>query len=316
MATLHPSDPPVGTRVVERDPGSGALGREALQPLPRDSVPALELDDGDLLAGAELIALAPPLPPRRVGHRRRSSVRWLPAVSALIAALSLGALLSWWTMPPAPRARPVGGTDIPEALSEFGAPSRLVVRQSRDDEEETQDLDERGPSTAVIARTLVQGAQGDGLRGDFRPEEGPGGDEGLANDEHGAAAQEDGADSEDRTSVEVDRLLAEAEGFVDRGDPRAEPLLRSAVELDGRHPHALAAMAAWYLARNDGAEALRWAERAVNVRRRRASYRILKGDALAALGHEEEARSAYRRALVYQPDNAEALARLGIQEQP
>lgn len=99
---------------------------------------------------------------------------------------------------------------------------------------------------------------------------------------------------------------------ADAGDHvRALQLYQQAIALDAHHPYAFAgaARACLALGRND--EAVRFAERAVANRRRRAVFRILLGDAVAATGDRARAEREWEEALALDPEDASAHARLG-----
>lgn len=90
----------------------------------------------------------------------------------------------------------------------------------------------------------------------------------------------------------------------------AEGLLTRAMELDARNPQGMAAWARLHLARGDHAQALEWAQRAVQRRPRRAKYHVLLGDVLLASGDADGARRAWRSALERDSDNRDARRRL------
>ena len=81
--------------------------------------------------------------------------------------------------------------------------------------------------------------------------------------------------------------------------------------MDARNPSAHAGLAEVFIALKDGEAAVASARAAVDLRKRRARYRVLLGDALAAAGQRSDAQRAYLEALDLEPDNAEAKSRLG-----
>ena len=91
---------------------------------------------------------------------------------------------------------------------------------------------------------------------------------------------------------------------------RAEATLDRAWELDPRNPQAMAGYARLYIAKKDGARAVKWAKKAVKKRSKRASYHVLYGDALMLQGETAAARRAWRKALSLDPDNRDAKRRL------
>jgi hypothetical protein len=80
--------------------------------------------------------------------------------------------------------------------------------------------------------------------------------------------------------------------------------------IEPSNPHALAGLARERMARGDAAGAIRFAERAVSIRRRRASYRVLLGDAYRLAGDPTRARSEYEAAAEIDPEDGEARSRL------
>lgn len=92
---------------------------------------------------------------------------------------------------------------------------------------------------------------------------------------------------------------------------RALDLYQQAIALDGHHPYAFAGAARASLELGRTSDAVRFAERAVANRRRRASFRVLLGDALSAAGNAERARAEWEEALSIDPDDAAARERLG-----
>jgi hypothetical protein len=109
------------------------------------------------------------------------------------------------------------------------------------------------------------------------------------------------------------------EALVERGDAAMDAdrpgdalaLYQRAIALDGHAAYAFAGAARACIALSRGADAVRFAERAVAHRQRRASFRVLLGDAHAAAGSMDEARAAWERALELDPDDRTAAARLG-----
>lgn len=110
-----------------------------------------------------------------------------------------------------------------------------------------------------------------------------------------------------------DALVREANRALAAGGngPQVEATLEAALAYDERNPRAMAALAVYHLARNEGAQALQWAQQAVRRRGRRGAYRVLLGDALRMTGDDAGAREAYQRALDLDPDDRTARRRLG-----
>ena len=127
-----------------------------------------------------------------------------------------------------------------------------------------------------------------------------------------APESEPGAESEESARERSDALvrdgqLAEREGRWEA----ARVAYQQAFEVHEANPHAVAGLARERLTAGDAEGALEHAERAVQLRRRRASYRVLLGDARRMAGDIGGARRAYERALELDPDDAEARRRLG-----
>lgn len=127
-----------------------------------------------------------------------------------------------------------------------------------------------------------------------------------------APESEPGPESEESARERSDALvrdgqLAEREGRWEA----ARVAYQQAFEVHEANPHAVAGLARERLTAGDAEGALEHAERAVQLRRRRASYRVLLGDARRMAGDIGGARRAYERALELDPDDAEARRRLG-----
>ncbi|GAB5544288.1 MAG: hypothetical protein SangKO_040480 [Sandaracinaceae bacterium] len=119
---------------------------------------------------------------------------------------------------------------------------------------------------------------------------------------------EDEASARERSDALVrDGQLAEREGRWEA----ARVAYQQAFEVHEANPHAVAGLARERLTAGDAEGALAHAERAVQLRRRRASYRVLLGDARRMGGDIGGARRAYERALELDPEDAEARRRLG-----
>ena len=88
--------------------------------------------------------------------------------------------------------------------------------------------------------------------------------------------------------------------------PEAEALVRRALALDARNPHASEAMARISISRGDGAEGVSWARKAIAVRPRRPNYHVLLGEAYQLQGDAAQARAAWEEALRLDPNNRDA----------
>jgi hypothetical protein len=95
------------------------------------------------------------------------------------------------------------------------------------------------------------------------------------------------------------------------------PAARLAEPPAGAGPRELAEHARAALAAGDTLRAVRWAELAVEQRKRRADYRLLYGDALAADGQRERALRQYSLALARRPGDRAIVRRIeALQERP
>jgi len=111
---------------------------------------------------------------------------------------------------------------------------------------------------------------------------------------------------------EADRLVTHARTVANSGRrDDAIALLQRAMSIDSRNHRAAAHLARLSLEGGQVEDALRWSATAVQLRRRRAAYRVLHGDALAAAGEPLRARAEWEAALVLDEGNALARARLG-----
>ena len=116
----------------------------------------------------------------------------------------------------------------------------------------------------------------------------------------------------------VDVNPSTPEALVETGDiafeareyGRALAAYQAAIALNAHEAHAFEGAARTCIALSRGEDAVRFAERAVAHRQRRASYRVLLGDAHQLAGHLDEAQAAWRYALTLDPDDAAARARL------
>lgn len=110
----------------------------------------------------------------------------------------------------------------------------------------------------------------------------------------------------------VDALIAEGDAALEADRPsEALSVYQRAIALDSHAAYAFAGAARACLALSRGPDAVRFAERAVAHRQRRASFRVLLGDAHEAAGSPSEARAAWERALELDPEDRVAAARLG-----
>jgi hypothetical protein len=119
------------------------------------------------------------------------------------------------------------------------------------------------------------------------------------------------SDATERTHQDPDALIAAGDAALAGGDAgRALALFERAIALDSHDPYGHAGAARACLALGRAEDAVRFAERAVAHRRRRASFRVLFGDALSAAGETDRARREWERALELDSDDETARARL------
>lgn len=108
-----------------------------------------------------------------------------------------------------------------------------------------------------------------------------------------------------------DTLAARGDAALGSRDyAAAATAFRQALSVDPGNPHAYEGLARLNLRTGARQEALNYAQRAVQVRPRRAQYRILLGDVYQALGDRPRARRAWEEALRLEPRNRDATRRL------
>lgn len=109
----------------------------------------------------------------------------------------------------------------------------------------------------------------------------------------------------DEGSWERSRELAKRAKHEDDAAARRS-MYEEALALDSGNPHAVVGMA--LLARDAGepSQALEWMQRAVELRRRRVSYRVLYGNMLLDAGRAREALESYEVALELRPSSRPA----------
>ena len=105
-------------------------------------------------------------------------------------------------------------------------------------------------------------------------------------------------------------LVARARVVERDDDEEAERIYAYAHELEPHAPRPMAGLAQIHLRRGDADGAAVWADRAVQVNPRRASYHVLLGDALAASGDVVGARAAWTEAARLAPHSANIRRRL------
>jgi hypothetical protein len=124
--------------------------------------------------------------------------------------------------------------------------------------------------------------------------------------EPGPAVEDDGEPEDARELATTPAIVLERQGRWEE----ARAAWDVALAADPNDPHALAGLARERIHAEDAEGAIRFAERAANLRRRRAYYRVLLGDAHALAGNEGEARAHYEAALALEPGYPAAQARL------
>lgn len=91
----------------------------------------------------------------------------------------------------------------------------------------------------------------------------------------------------------------------------AEGLYLKALQVVPNYPNAMAELVRVHLARRDGAEAVRWAERLIAAQPENAVHQLLLGDAHALRGDQDSARAAWNKAA----KAGNALARKRLEEE-
>ena len=90
----------------------------------------------------------------------------------------------------------------------------------------------------------------------------------------------------------------------------AEALARRALAKDDDDHHAMEVLARALIDQDRGVEAVQFARRIVEKRKKRVPYRLLLGDALLMIGDAAGARKEWQTALELEPGNREAKQRL------
>lgn len=90
----------------------------------------------------------------------------------------------------------------------------------------------------------------------------------------------------------------------------AEALARRALAKDGDDHHAMEVLARALIDQDRGVEAVQFARRIVEKRKKRVPYRLLLGDALLMIGDAAGARKEWQAALELEPTNKEVKQRL------
>jgi tetratricopeptide (TPR) repeat protein len=106
------------------------------------------------------------------------------------------------------------------------------------------------------------------------------------------------------SALAADSELGKAEALVKEGTALsrqrrfglAEGLYLKALQISPNHPGAMAELVRVHVARRDGAEALRWAERLVAAQPTNLAHQLLLGDAYELRGDSAAARAAWTKA--------------------
>jgi len=195
--------------------------------------------------------------------------------------------------PKAPAPQPPGDPAPAAAANATPPPAADPVAVADPDGDEADDQVPAGdedPAREADAPDLAEAAAADGLPSNADP-----------------APEESGRDQE-----RSDALVREARDLLeDLGNPdRIERLLQDALAADDRNPRAERTYAEFLMAQNRADLALPHAERAVSLRKRRLSYRILLGDVHFALGNLAQARRAWELVLEREPNHPVARNRV------
>lgn len=119
------------------------------------------------------------------------------------------------------------------------------------------------------------------------------------------------ADEDEPESAGTDQLVALArKALADENAAGAEAFARRALAKDGDDHHAMEVLARALIDQDRGAEAVTFARRIVEKRRKRVPYRLLLGDALLMVGDAAGARKEWQAAAAIEPNNREVKQRL------
>ena len=112
-------------------------------------------------------------------------------------------------------------------------------------------------------------------------------------------------------SAGVDQLVALArKALSEENAAQAEALARRALTKDADDHHAMEVLARALIDLDRGAEAVQFARRIVDKRKKRVPYRLLLGDALLMAGDDVGARKEWQVAAALEPGNREVSQRL------
>jgi len=109
----------------------------------------------------------------------------------------------------------------------------------------------------------------------------------------------------------TDQLISLArKALNEENAPQAEALARRALARDGDDHHAMEVLARSLIDQDRGPEAVTFARRIVDKRKKRVPYRLLLGDALLMIGDATGARREWQAAAELEPNNREVKQRL------
>jgi Na+-transporting methylmalonyl-CoA/oxaloacetate decarboxylase gamma subunit len=118
-------------------------------------------------------------------------------------------------------------------------------------------------------------------------------------------------DDEATASAGANQLVGLArKALADENAAGAEALARRALAKGGEDHHAMEVLARALIDQDRGAEAVTFARRIVEKRRKRVPYRLLLGDALLMVGDTAGAQKEWQVAASLEPDNREVKQRL------
>jgi hypothetical protein len=125
------------------------------------------------------------------------------------------------------------------------------------------------------------------------------------------AAPSEAAGEEDSDATDNDQLVLLARrALADENAAGAEAFARRAIAKDPGDHHAMETLARALIDQDRGAEAVTYARRIVEKRRKRVPYRLLLGDALLMVGDAAGARKEWQAAAALEPGNREVKQRL------
>jgi hypothetical protein len=235
-----------------------------------------------------------------VAVQSRGRQRALAAAAAVVVVV--GVVIAWASggdEPSAPTASPAatGGAPVPPAAPATSAPAGSAVAAPAPTARSQPVTAAPGRATAAALPAAAQAEP---------PTAVPSADDDEAADDEAPAA--DGPHA--RELQEAARYVAEAAKYRRLGRlGLAEAAYLRALAAFPRYPRAIAGVVHVHLQREDGSEAVRWAEQLVKMQPNRSNNQLLLGDAYALRGQRSAALAAWRLSAKY--GNRVARQRLG-----